>query len=275
MFFWICITQGFASHVSNNSERLRHVFVSHDKKKKITIRRDGFSKGNPDNDWPSVFTDFSTAIRTTIGDPIHNTIVSCFSTTGPLEKAISELVLMDSMQQYFSYSVMTLCGIPTFYIGGTKTDWELMRTKSQALVGLDKDFLTPWGTVLDEILSEIVKSFDSHVNEKFWDSFYKYRSMSGGSRVTGWVNVLFPYLSSHSGMVVPNPTAIQAWDSESRPFSGTKPNEFPLGMSKVPFVWDYLGMEIEMEFVGGIVGASQSGEEGILQPEFGWAVLEK
>jgi len=33
--FWICITQGFASHVSNNSERLRHVFVSHDKKRKL------------------------------------------------------------------------------------------------------------------------------------------------------------------------------------------------------------------------------------------------
>jgi len=175
------------------------------------------------------------------------------------------------MQQYFEYSVMTLCGIPTFYIGGTKSDWEFMRVKAQALVALDKDELASWGSALDGVLLEIVNAFDSEgVNNQFWDSFYKYRSGSGGSRVTGWVNVLFPYLAQQ-----PNKSARQSWNSEERSFSGTKPNEFPLGMSKVPFVWDYLGKEIEMEFVGGIVGASQSGEEGILQPEFGWAVLEK
>jgi len=42
---WLTIAQGFALHVNNNSEQLRHHFVQYEGKELIHIRRDNFLKG--------------------------------------------------------------------------------------------------------------------------------------------------------------------------------------------------------------------------------------
>jgi len=190
-----------------------------------------------------------------------------------VEKAISEIVLMDAMQKYFSYSVHTLCGIPAFYLAGTKDDWHLLKTKAAHLVKLDAPTLDSWGKELDNIFDEILKAFDGVTNDSFWNSFYKYRNMSGGATVTGWVNVLFPYMQKDGGQYHENGMSRINWDDKEHHW-GIKPNMFPMGISKVPFVWNIGGQKIDMEFAGGIVGASQN-DEGVLRPEFGWAVLEK
>src|SRR5882757_5258109 len=46
---WLCLSQGFALHVSENAEALRGRFVQHAGKAKIVVRRDEFLKGSPDN----------------------------------------------------------------------------------------------------------------------------------------------------------------------------------------------------------------------------------
>jgi len=270
---WICITQGFAIHVKENAEQLRHKFVSHEGKEKIEIVRDLFVKGDPNNNWEGTFDSFSALIKNYIGEETHATIVSSFSTTGPLEKAISEIVLMDAMQKYFSYSVSTMCGIPAFYLAGQKEDWNLLKTKAAALVKIDASVLDGWGVGLDSIFDEILKAFDGVTNDVFWNSFYKYHNASGGAVVTGWVNILFPYVQQSSGVYRANNISRVKWDTKEH-FWGNKPNYFPMGISKVPFVWKCSGKEFDMEFAGGMVGASQN-DEGVLRPEFGWAVLEK
>jgi len=272
--FWICITQGFAIHVNQNAERLRKTFVAHEGKKEIMVRRDNFVKGDPNNNWEDVFDEFSTSIKSHIGEEIHSTIVSSFSTTGPTETAISDIVLMVSLQQYFSYSMMTMCGIPSFYLGGQKQDWLSMKSKASSLIKYDSPSLDTWGDALSSVFDEILKAYEGETNDIFWDSFYKYNHASGGAVVTGWVNVLFPYLQrGKEGVFETNALSRIRWDSKER-FWGNKPNLFPMGISKVPFVWEYLGNKIDMEFVGGVVGASQN-EGGVLRPEFGWAVREK
>lgn len=74
---------------------------------RITVRRDDFVKGSPENPWPEAFGEFSAAIREHLGDA-HGLIVADFSTTGPVERAASEVVLLDAMQAYFSYEMLTL-----------------------------------------------------------------------------------------------------------------------------------------------------------------------
>ena len=46
---WMCIAQGFAHHVSQNAEKLRNMFVDHDGKKTLVVRRDDFVRGSVDN----------------------------------------------------------------------------------------------------------------------------------------------------------------------------------------------------------------------------------
>src|SRR5262249_17854630 len=109
---WLTLTQGLAHHINANAEQLRHLFVQHEGKLKIIVRRDDFSKGSPENPWPEVLAKISAAIHEHIGDA-HGLIVAGFSTTGPVERAASEVVLLDAMQAFFSYEVHTLCGIPS------------------------------------------------------------------------------------------------------------------------------------------------------------------
>ena len=116
---WLLIAQGFAIHVNEHAEEMRNHFVSHEGKKKLVVRRDGFIKGSLENPWENVFDEFSTHIRREIGKTNHELIVSQFSTTGVIEKAVNEVVLMDSMKAYFKYIVYTRCGIPEVRLEGT------------------------------------------------------------------------------------------------------------------------------------------------------------
>ena len=94
-------------------------FVPHQGKVTIQVRRDDFLKGSPENPWAEVWPEFSAEIKKVIGAETHGLIVSDFSTTGPTERAASEVVLMDCVQSYFSYGFVTLCGIPEITLEGT------------------------------------------------------------------------------------------------------------------------------------------------------------
>jgi hypothetical protein len=87
---WLCIAQAFAHHVDENAEALRGRFVRHEGKAEIIVIRDGFRKGDPDNDWPGVFGEFSDAIAEHVGKQ-RDLVVADFSTTGPVERAASEV----------------------------------------------------------------------------------------------------------------------------------------------------------------------------------------
>ena len=52
-----------------------------------------------------------------------------FSTTTSALKIISQVMLMSSLKKYFSYGIMTACGIPGLHMKGTPEDWEKLNTK--------------------------------------------------------------------------------------------------------------------------------------------------
>lgn len=170
---WICICQGFAHHISNKPEKYRKKFVSFDGKKKLIVRRDNFVKGSTENDWPGVFSDFSTQIQDNIGKDAYQMIISEFSTTTPLSKAISEIVLMDTVKNHFEYGLMTKCGIPEVHLEGTLADWQLLKQKAQKFSKFDLDW---WIKELNPVLDKIIASVKSKsVQDKdFWSSIYKY-----------------------------------------------------------------------------------------------------
>jgi len=104
---WFLIANAFALHVNQNAEKFRSRFVSHDGKKKLEVRPVNFQKGRETNDWSSVFSSFSSQIKSEIGEKNYEMLVLNTTTTGDVEQAVNEIVLMDSMQAYFSYVVYT------------------------------------------------------------------------------------------------------------------------------------------------------------------------
>src|SRR6185437_10097518 len=101
---WLCLAQGFAMHIDQNADALRERFVRHPGQLTLEVVRNDFILGSADNDWPSVFGEFSDKIAAHVGKK-RELVVADFSTTGAVERAASELVLMEAMENYFRYEV--------------------------------------------------------------------------------------------------------------------------------------------------------------------------
>ena len=156
---WLTITQGLARHINANAEELRQQFVSHQGKLKIKVQRDDFVKGSAENTWPKAFTTFSEKVHEHIGD-VHELIVSDFSTTGQVEKAASEIVLLDSVQSYFSFEMITICGIPSITLEGTVDDWRKIAIRAEQLSDYKLTAIRVNGETIDKKrLYEIIDSY--------------------------------------------------------------------------------------------------------------------
>jgi hypothetical protein len=273
---WLCIAKGFAQHVKAKAERLRGKFVRHEGRVNIVIECHDFVKGSPGNRWPDVFGRFSDAIAEHIGRQ-RDLVVCAFSTTGPIERAASEIVLLDAMQHYFSYECMTLCGIPEITLEGTVEDWLQIRRRVQALEEYD---LSWWSSALDPVLDQIALVAAGKAPDlDFWRSMFKLSDESGGPYVSGWINVLFPYVvdDPEAGTLKQNWATTQ-WRKalNARVSFGGGPTEdsIPAGLAAVPFKWNYLGTSFEMEFLGGFVGVAEDEGSLAVRPAIGWAVRD-
>src|SRR6185503_3321066 len=124
------------THIGQHAEALRSRLVRHEGKVKLTVRRDDFMKGSRANDWPGMFAELSDRIAEHVGKR-RDLVVADFSTTGPVERAASQVVLFDAFKSYFNYSLVTRCGIPEVTLLGTVADWRSIRTRAAALAEFD------------------------------------------------------------------------------------------------------------------------------------------
>lgn len=188
---WLLIAQGFANHVNVHAEELRPRLVKHSGKPVVVVRRDDFFKGSPENPWPEVFAEFSRHIREHIGEATHDLLLPAFSTTGSVECAAAQVVLLDAMQSFFAFEVHTMCGIPQIVLEGTLNDWQELANRARKLEAYGLNW---WMGVLVPILDEFVAAARGARNLRFWQSIYKQGAESGGPYATGWITAFFPYL---------------------------------------------------------------------------------
>jgi len=105
------------------AEKFRTKLVNFEGKKTLTVNRADFVKGNPKNDWPQVFEDFTKQIQSHIGKENVDSFIPDFSTTDPLSKTVHHMSLMNATQHFFSYKCRTDCGISKVKLEGTLEDW--------------------------------------------------------------------------------------------------------------------------------------------------------
>lgn len=253
---WVTICHGFAVHVELNVEKLRSLFVDFDGKKMLMIQRDNFVKGSPTNDWAGCFAEWGDQIEQNIGSKTRNMLTSNFSTTGIVEKAASDVVLMGAMKGYFEYGMTTCCGIPSVTLTGTPEDWQSVYDRAVALSDYDVDW---WMKELLPVLHEFVEASKGQADKAFWQASYKVSGGSGGPFVSGWISSFFPYLFQSYDKKNPYHKNTQLhfeMGSMTRSFGGIKTDQFLPGLTRVPMKWFYHNSMIEMEILGGFVGVS-------------------
>ena len=269
---WICIAQGLAHHINNNPEKLRRHFVSHEGQETLTITRDDFVKGSPKNPWPQVFDQFSKEIRKHIGDETHDLLTPNFTTTGPVERAAAQVVLMDCFKQYFRYRMVCICGIPEITLKGTVEDWKSLHEKAMSLGRYDLEW---WTEELRPVLDQFVAAASGEVDRQFWSSIYKLKQAYGRFYINGWVVTFFPYLQADRDGKMKQNTFLNQWQKGD--FSGCLTSaSFPPGVVSVPFECHYLTSDKvhHMRFFAGVMAATQNQQTLAIQAEIGWAVAD-
>ena len=286
---WLCLVQGLGIHLQLASESMRGAVVAHEGRMKVEVRRDDFVRGSSANDWSGVFDEFCERLDQHLG-PKGEVLVPAFSTTGAVEKAVAQISLMSAVRDYFDFSLTSLCGIPRITLLGTSDDWSSLRRRARLFAEFG---LAPWTAVLLPVLDEFVAASCGRVDTAFWRCFYKWNENSGGDVVSGWINVLFPYIVAFDprgdgpvtdvrawlerlqrlqGNPVANPHALQGAGTAG---VGPRDPEFPSGLCEVPLCWQYRGETIGLDVVGGFVGVSQDQETLAVRPAIGWAVCER
>jgi hypothetical protein len=264
---WITIAQGVAHHMAIHGEKLRSRFVAHQGKLDLVFQVSDWVEGSPENPWPEAFAAWAGLIRDHVGAETHDALVCDFSTTGPVERAVSQIVLMDVFERYFRYVLYCICGIPTVTLEGTPADWQRLADKA---AHLDRFDLGWWLEHLLPICNQFVRASRGDVDPEHWQAICKLREEYGGDIINGWVAKLFPYLRAfRNGPCTRRNPIFETGE-------GFQTSAAPSGLSRVPFRWRNgpTSRTRAMEAIGGLIGVTQDPRTLALRPKAGWAVRE-
>lgn len=254
---WLAIARVYAEHITSHAEELRKYFVEHEGQKLIEIRRDDFRKGSSENPWPEAFDEFGARVDLDVKPGVANTFICDFTTTGPIERAVSQVTLMDAMSRYFKYGMVTMCGIPEITLLGEPADWSKLGEKVIDLQPIEG--LRTWGAELFEFVRKFHEASQGDVDTEWWKSFYRQGGGSGGEHFDGHVAALFPREDWKTKILRTPSTVYETGISHQ--------------FSRVPFLWKYYTQEFRMRFVAGVPFATIL-EDGAITPASAWAIEE-
>jgi hypothetical protein len=281
---WLTLAQGFAQHINNHAETLRSRFVRHQGKQTLVVETDGIPQ--QPQQWSEAVQHWALHIRDQVGVDLYRLLECNFSTTTPITRTASHIVMMDAFQQYFDYVMLCICGIPDITLLGTVEDWQSICDRVQLMGQYELNW---WTDRLLPICREFIETVSGRPSLEFWRCIYKPKAVYGADLITGWLADLFPYIKHRitNAASVRNPilesdrcqlptTKISSIDPSRQVARGISPDSLPLGISQVPFKLTTLDeQEYSLELVAGFIGVRQDSEQGTLQPEIGWAVRER
>ena len=155
---WLAVTQGVSLHVNNNPETFRQVLgVKHSGSEQLMVEvgSEVWELRQSDSSfWESVVGQLVQQLHANLDAEPLEKLQATFTTTGTCEKIAGQVVLLDTVSQFFSYQVREICGIPSVTLDGTPSDWKLLSEKVKALSEL-KLGLEWWFPHLLRVVQEV------------------------------------------------------------------------------------------------------------------------
>ncbi|AUH72625.1 DUF4419 domain-containing protein [Legionella sainthelensi] len=275
------VLQGLARFFQHFQEDFRQFGVSFQGKKKIKINI-------PDIDnneyWNRVPYGFANIIRELISVPeTADVILQNYSNSTQVDKAVKAITLMGMFSTYFDYTLETMCFIPKFILQGTVEDWNKLNSIPEKIItqlrlkeyiSAEKangpQILYRWLNRLQPILNAMYMGRTGRVDVEFWQSFYKFKSHSGGNTVTGNIVYFYPFLkrAQKKSQVVEYRineyilgNEITLGHKSSGKLLGPKTDELPVNFVEVDFKLEEIRKDeirhYDMGMKGGIVAFQQ------------------
>ncbi|KAK7032431.1 hypothetical protein VNI00_013179 [Paramarasmius palmivorus] len=302
---WIAILTQFNFFVNANAERLRAQFVAHEGQKELKV----VAMGNRYTvDFGYLARLMTDEIRKNVKEPaLCDWILPNFSTTTFNDTVVSSVVMMATLQKYFAYTMMLMCGIPKVTLEGEKADWEKLLARIDKLKEYGEE-TTRWEKLLRPVLSRFVYAFDapdSQENLDFWQRVAHYSGGgSGPTYVSGWMTAFCVFdvdgqwIGNRPDTKIPAPgTALE--DSRAFSFEVQQSNlvldgahyhvldskDIPVAYASVPVKLDDNGEILDTIMVAGMIGVRVGDSEDLslggdgrydtIQPVPGWWIFIK
>lgn len=279
---WQAILTQFSFYVNANAEELRDKFVDFDGKKKLTISMDGTLFTADFGEFAERMVDEQ--ISTNIKDPkVTEWLLPNFTTTTNDDRIAASVTIMSTLQAYFEYECMLLCGIPNVTLLGTVQDWKLLREKVDGLLQYEvKDndngqkaihhdpgqVMEEWHTLLSRVVNEFVKSVEGKPNLEFWDTVaHREGGGSGPSYLSGWVTVFACFKANGEW---------QGYQHAKGDWPRIDTGKIAEGVVSVPVTLDDNGKEYEAKMTAGQMVYCVVGEDlDTIQPRNDWCFAIK
>ena len=189
--------------VNNNPESFRDYFVEHEGKKELVVESTVFSADY-------FCQKFAELLEENIKDKeFAKHYMTKFSTTNQIISTVNNITLMNTLKEYFSFSMMLSCGIPSVILEGTPQDWSQLEHIYQFFKRIfGKTELKNWFTHFDKIMELFMKmrnlqetgthDADDYIKE-MWKRVISYVPQgSGGDKILGgWIRLFVPYSSKN------------------------------------------------------------------------------
>ncbi|KAK4867552.1 hypothetical protein LT330_001062 [Penicillium expansum] len=268
---WFTILSQLSFFVIAHSEELRHLFIAH----KDTVRLEVMTNDTLDTvDFGEMAMRMTEFMKERVVDPdLRDWIMPAFSTTTASDEVVAAIIMMGSMQKYFSYQFTLRCGIPSVTLLGDREDWELMVTKLAQLARLG-DEPARFAQLLRPVLNNFVASFDNPEAPdvlSFWSKCADRRGgASGPTYLTGWISV-FCFWGNDGKLLYPEqilPTCSESFAKRDTEFGLDQAlsrcidtDKVPLGYVSVPVTVNNVGHKFDTVMVAGLIGiqATSSG----------------
>ncbi|KAE8167930.1 hypothetical protein BDV40DRAFT_252127 [Aspergillus tamarii] len=238
-------------------------------------------------------------IEKEVVDPeLRTWIMPTFSTTTESDRVVAAILMMSSMQKYFSYRMTLACGIPTVTLLGEKADWESMVAKLDKIPQLGEQPAI-FARLLRPVLERFVTSFDDPSSQHIRDFWSKCAHETGGSGpyyLSGWITAFCFWKEDgeclyRDGPIGPVTLQAFAGDRAGCELDGilyhrVDTDDIPCGFASVPVKVNDNGDEYNTRMVAGLVGiqATSSSDDrrprqntslSSIQPVSGWWMYEE
>lgn len=135
---WLAILTQFSIYVNANAEKLRHLFVAHEGQKELEIREKDQTTAT--YDFARFPQKMSHLMEKNIKDPrLRTWIMPDFTTTTDTDKVVCSVVMMATLQKYFSYKLCLECGIPSVTLLGERRDYENIMKRLEKLLSFGEE----------------------------------------------------------------------------------------------------------------------------------------
>ena len=204
--WWFCVIKTISHHIDLHCEEpnVREMFVDFEGKKDIEVEVTK-AEGWPvfeDMDFSSFFNKIGLEIAKNVKVPEYvDGVTADFTTTTSVQKIVSQITLMSSVQGYFDFTLSGGCGIPAIEMKGTEDDWKKLLSKLKVLKTLlepitDDIYLQEeWWSLVTKVFEKLLETYRGQPDEDWWSRIMTYERpygsgsylSSGPPRFSGWV----------------------------------------------------------------------------------------